>query len=717
MNECQIALTGNPNSGKTTAFNGLTGANQYVGNWPGVTVERKEGKWKQKKNVLIQDLPGIYSLSPYTPEEVIARDFLLEQQPEAILNIVDATNLERNLYLTTQLIETGIPVVVCLNMMDIVEKSGKQINFQKLAYSLGTKVVGISAVKKRNLDEAVEKTLQQVESAEEINYPQYDKRLEAALNEITGVLGTTVSKKQARFYSVKLFERDPQIQKTLRLNSEQQKEIEEIIKITEKIFNDDSETIVINERYDFIARLTALCVIEEDELKLKLSDKIDQIVTNRWLALPIFALVMWLVYYLAIQTIGTLGTDWVNEELFGSIIPNTVQSWLDNWQVAGWMQSLILDGILAGVGAVLGFLPQLAVLFLCLGFLEDCGYMARIAFVMDRMFRKFGLSGKSFIPMLIATGCGVPGVMASRTIENEKDRHMTIMVTTFMPCSAKLPIIALIAGAFFPNSSWVSPSAYFLGIGAIILSGIGLKKTKIFAGDPAPFIMELPAYHLPQLKNVIRYSYDRSKAFAKKAGTIIFVSSIIIWFTSTYTFTLQEAEGDQSILAAAGRLIAPIFAPLGWGNWQGAVATITGLVAKENVIGTFGILFGHVEEVSENGQEYWQALQSAFTPVAAYSFLTFNLLCAPCFAAIGAIRRELPDLKWLAGAIGYQCGLAYVVSFIIYQVGHVIFENGTLGFGTSLAIILIFTGIYLLIRKPKNLGKTPVGVLPITEKG
>lgn len=714
---CRIALAGNPNSGKTTAFNSLTGSNQHVGNWPGVTVERKEGKWKSDKEVLLQDLPGIYSLSPYTPEEVIARDYLLEQQPDVILNIIDATNLERNLYLTTQLIETGLPVVLALNMMDIVEKSGKKINFEKLAYSLDTDVIGISAIKKRNLEESIEKSVQHIEkNAKETSCPQYDKRLEAAITEIIEVIGDAVPKKQARFYSLKLFERDPKIEEKLTLSASQKAEIEEIIKITEKIFGEDSETIVINERYEFISKLIALCAIEEDEISLKLSDKIDRVVTNRWLALPIFAFVMWLVYYLSIQTIGVMATDWVNEELFGVLIPETAHSLMDSWQVAGWMQSLVLDGIIAGVGAVLGFLPQIAVLFLCLGFLEDCGYMARIAFVMDRMFRKFGLSGKSFIPMLIATGCGVPGVMASRTIENENDRHMTIMVTTFMPCSAKLPIIALIAGAFFPNSSWVSPSAYFLGIGAIVLSGIALKKTKIFSGDPAPFIMELPTYHMPHLKSVLRYSYDRSKAFAKKAGTIIFVSSIIIWFTSTHAITMQEVEGGESMLAGLGRIIAPLFTPLGWRNWQGAVATITGLVAKENVIGTFGILFGHLEEVSENGQEYWTVLQSAFTPVAAYSFLAFNLLCAPCFAAIGAIRREMPDFKWLAGAIIYQCGLAYVVSFIIYQFGHIIFEQGTIGIGAILAAGLVLGILYLLIRKPKTADKE-LTTIPVVERG
>lgn len=702
MKEQHIALAGNPNSGKTTAFNALTGANQYVGNWPGVTVERKEGKLKRDKQITIQDLPGIYSLSPYTPEEVVSRDYLLNDSPNSIINIVDATNLERNLYLTTQLMETGIPVVVGLNMMDILNKTNKKINIDKLSYGLGVDVLGISALKNQGLDELVKKSVKVAEFfPPECNYPMYDNRLEAALNEISDILSDCVPIKQARWYTIKLFERDTRVNSELALSSLQKKEIEEIIKITEKIFADDSESIVINERYEFITRLTALCAIEKDVITFSTSDKIDRVVTNRWLALPIFAVMMWLVYYLSIQTVGTMGTDWINDELFGNLVPTTVEGVLNSWSVAPWLQSLILDGIISGVGAVLGFLPQLVVLFLCLGFLEDCGYMARIAFVMDRLFRKFGLSGKSFIPMLIATGCGVPGVMASRTIENEKDRKMTIIVTTFMPCSAKLPIIALIAGAFFPKSSWVSPSAYFIGIAAIVLSGIALKKTHLFSGDPAPFIMELPAYHLPQLRGVVRHAYDRSKSFVKKAGTIIFVMSIIIWFTSTYTFSLQEAVGNNSILAEIGQVIAPVFAPLGWGTWQGTVATITGLVAKENVIGTFGILFGRLAEVSDDGVEVWSALRGAFTPVAAYSFLVFNLLCAPCFAAIGAIRREMGDWKWTLGAIGYQCGLAYAVSFIIYQFGHVLFEHSQVGLGVIIAALLVFVMGYYLVRKPK----------------
>jgi ferrous iron transport protein B len=683
----------------------LTGTNQFVGNWPGVTVERKEGIYKKDSEVIIDDLPGIYSLSPYSPEEVVARDYLLSGTPDAIVNIIDGTNLERNLYLTTQLIETGIPVVVAVNMMDVIKKSGKQINLEKLAYALGVPVVGVSALKNWGLDKAINEALHLIKKGtEEITFPHYDNRLEAALNEIEEVLGSTAPVKYSRWYSVKLFERDERAKEDLDLSSIQQKEVIEIIKITEKIFGEDAESLVINERYNFITHLKTLCVVDEDQFKLSISDKIDHIVTNRFLALPIFALVMWLIYYIAIQTIGAMGTDWVNDNLFGDIVPNAVSGMLQSWNVAEWMQQLILNGILAGVGAVLGFLPQLMVLFLCLALLEDCGYMSRIAFVMDRIFRKFGLSGKSFIPMLIATGCGVPGVMASRTIENEKDRRMTAMLTTFMPCSAKLPIIALIAGAFFPNSSWVAPSAYFVGMGAIVLSGIALKKTKLFSGDPAPFIMELPLYHMPRIGNTLRYTYDHSKAFVKRAGTIIFVSSIVIWFISSYNFSLQSVNENDSILAALGGVIAPLFAPLGWGDWRGAVAAITGLVAKENVIGTFGILYRHAE-VAENGVEIWKSLQGAYTPVAGYSFLVFNLLCAPCFAAIGAIHREMGDIKWTWRAIGYQCGLAYAVSFIVYQFGHVIFENGEIGIGLILAAIVLLGMIYFVVRKP--IKKTP----------
>ncbi|MDR0921805.1 MAG: ferrous iron transport protein B [Lactobacillales bacterium] len=701
MTKIEIALAGNPNSGKTSTFNSLTGSNQFVGNWPGVTVERKSGFLKKNKNVELHDLPGIYSMSPYTPEEIVARDYLLVQRPNVILDVVDATNLERNLYLTTQLMETGIPVVIALNMIDILEKQKRTLNIEKLSYGLGIPVIATSALKGRGLNQAVTKAIKVAQDYEsEPQYPTYDNRLEAALAEMLDVLGSTVPTRQARWFAIKLFERDEQVLQTLDLSSLQKKEIEEIIKITEKVFNDDAESIVVNQRYEFITQLVALCSSEKQEIRFTISDKIDRIVTNRFLALPIFALVMWLVYYVSIQTVGTMGTDWVNDELFGSLIPDTVSHWLEVWQVAPWMQSLILDGIIAGCGAVLGFLPQIAVLFLCLGILEDCGYMSRVAFVMDRLFRKFGLSGKSFIPMLIATGCGVPGVMASRTIENEKDRKITIMVTTFMPCSAKLPIIALIAGAFFPHSSWVAPSAYLVGISAIILSGIALKKTKLFAGDTSPFIMELPSYHMPGWKNVFRYSFERSKSFAKKAGTIIFVMNIVIWFLSSYSFTLQAVETNDSILAHLGRAVAPIFAPLGWGNWQGTVATITGLVAKETVVGTFGVLFKGLDEVSENGSEVWGSLQATFTAVSAYSFLVFNLLCAPCFAAIGAIHREMNDIKWTVMAISYQCGLAYLVSFVIYQFGSVLVEGRHLNIGTGLAAFVVLFILYAIFKKP-----------------
>lgn len=557
-----------------------------------------------------------------------------------IVNIVDAMNLERNLYLTSQLLDLGIPVIVGLNMMDVVKKDGRKINSEKLSYGLGVPVVPISVLKREGLGKITEMIIQA--TYKKLPTPlscTYDDRLEAALHEIEDVLDKSVPVFK-RWYAIKLFERDPEIPKGLKISAKQLKEVEQLIRLTEKIFDEDSETIIINERYEWLTQLTALCVVTKDSFQLSISDKIDRIVTNRWFALPIFAFVMWFVYYLAIQTIWTIGTDWVNDTLFGGWLPNHIEQLLVEWQVADWMQQLILNGIIAGVGAVLGFLPQLIVLFLCLSFLEDCGYMARIAFVMDRLFRKFGLSGKSFIPMLIATGCGVPGVMASRTIENEQDRRLTIMVTTFMPCSAKLPIIALITGAFFPHASWVAPSAYFLGMTSIVISGIMLKKTKLFAGDTSPFIMELPTYHLPQWSIILRQTYDRSKSFVKKAGTIIFVSSILIWFTSSYNFIGQAVPESQSILASFGRVIAPIFQPLGWGNWQGTVATITGLIAKENIIGTFGILFGH-KEVSENGQEIWLALQNTYTSAAAYSFLAFNLLCAPCFAAIGAIHREM----------------------------------------------------------------------------
>lgn len=702
MTKKYIALVGNPNSGKTSLFNELTGSNQSVGNWPGVTVEKKEGRLKRNADIVLQDLPGIYSLSPYTPEEVVARDYLLDGSPSGILNIIDASNLERNLYLTTQLLELGIPTILSLNMMDVVEKKGIRLNEEKLSYSLGIPVVKMSVIKKEGLTEALTEIDKLLVHPRVPKYPLYDGRLEVALNEISGLLPATIPFEQKRWYSIKLFEKDETISNLAILSEDVQKEVDEIILMTESILGDDSESIIINERYNYISQVVSLCCVKETDYKLSMSDKIDKIVTNRWLALPIFAFVMWLVYYLSIQTVGTMGTDWINDVLFGEIIPDNVTKILEWMSIAPWLQSLILDGIIAGVGAVLGFLPQLMVLFLCLSLLEDCGYMSRIAFVMDRFFRRFGLSGKSFIPMLISTGCGVPGVMACRTIENEKDRRMTIMTTTFMPCSAKLPIIGLIAGAFFPHSSWVAPSAYFVGIGSIVLSGIILKKTALFSGDTAPFIMELPDYHMPRFGNSFRQMLERSKSFVKKAGTIIFASSVIIWFLQSFNFRGQMVETDQSILAFLGQSVAFIFAPLGWGDWRTTVATVTGLVAKENVVGTFGILYGHMQEVSETGKEYWPLLSASLTPVAGYSFLLFNLLCAPCFAAIGAIRREMNDWRWTVLAISYQCLLAYIVSFVVYQFGHFLFESGTFGVGQFIASILVIVIVFLLIRKPRK---------------
>lgn len=702
MTKKQMALVGNPNSGKTSLFNELTGSNQSVGNWPGVTVEKKEGKLKKNTDIVLQDLPGIYSLSPYTPEEVVARDYLLEGNPSGMLNIVDASNLERNLYLTTQLLELGIPMILSLNMMDVVEKKGIRLNEEKLSYSLGVPVVKMSVARKEGLTHALVEIDKLFVYGRIPDFPLYDNRLEVALSEISELLPESIPIHQKRWYSIKLFERDQTVCSRNIMPDNVKKEIEDIISMTEEIIGDDSESIIINERYNYISQVVSLCCVKETDYKLSMSDRIDKIVTNRWLALPIFAFVMWLVYYLSIQTIGTIGTDWVNDVLFGEIVPDNVTKLMEMLAIAPWLQSLVLDGIIAGVGAVLGFLPQLMVLFLCLSLLEDCGYMSRIAFVMDRFFRRFGLSGKSFIPMLISTGCGVPGVMACRTIENEKDRRMTIMTTTFMPCSAKLPIIGLIAGAFFPHSSWVAPSAYFVGIGSIVLSGIILKKTALFSGDTAPFIMELPDYHMPRFKNSFRQMIERSKSFVKKAGTVIFASSVMIWLLSSFNFRGQMVETDQSILASLGQTISFIFVPLGWGNWRTTVATITGLIAKENVVGTFGILYSHLQEVSETGKEYWPLLSASLTPVAGYSFLLFNLLCAPCFAAIGAIRREMNDWRWTTLAISYQCLLAYVVSLVVYQFGHFLFEGGTFGVGQIVACILVIGMMVLLTKKPRK---------------
>ncbi|MCJ0595324.1 ferrous iron transport protein B [Enterococcus cecorum] len=713
----QIALVGNPNSGKTSTFNVLTGSNQSIGNWPGVTVERKSGLLKQNKNICIQDLPGIYSLSSYSPEEVVARDYLYTNDASGIINIIDTSNLERNLYLTLQLMEFGLPMILGLNMMDIVKKSGQKLNIDKLSYALGLPAVAMSALKKQGMKELTKACEKMIANPQIGNTVTYDDRLEAALNEIATIIEGKVSKQHLRFVTIKLFERDELVNARLTLTPAEQKEIAEIIEITEKIFDDTAEAIIINERYEAISRITALCLVKHTSFELSFSDKIDRVVTNRFLALPIFAFVMWAVYYLSIQTVGTMGTDWINEVLFGQWVPDLTTKILESWQVAPWMQGLIVDGIIAGVGAVLGFLPQLLVLFFCLAILEDCGYMARIAFVMDRMLRRFGLSGKSFIPILVSTGCGVPGVMATRTIESEKDRRLTIMVTTFMPCSAKLPIIGLVAGAFFPHHSWVAPSAYFVSIISIILSAISLKKTKLFSGEASPFIMELPPYHFPQMKNVFLQMMQRGHSFVKKAGTIIFATSVLIWFTMNFNFRLQMVAANQSILASFGHLLAPLFIPLGWGNWQGAVASMTGLIAKENVINTFGILYKNASEVSETGKEFWQAMHLDFTAVSAYAFLTFNLLCAPCFAAIGAIHREMASVKWTWLAILYQCGFAYVISMMIYQFGHLFFEGGSLNVWTGLSLMAVAYFVYLLIFKSTYQNKLNLPKEMVVHKG
>ncbi len=713
----QIALVGNPNSGKTSTFNVLTGSNQSIGNWPGVTVERKSGLLKQNKNICIQDLPGIYSLSSYSPEEVVARDYLYTNDASGIINIIDTSNLERNLYLTLQLMEFGLPMILGLNMMDIVKKSGQKLNIDKLSYALGLPAVAMSALKKQGMKELTKACEKMIVNPKIGNTVTYDDRLEAAFNEIATIIEGKVSKQHLRFVTIKLFERDELVNARLTLTPAEQKEIAEIIEITEKIFDDTAEAIIINERYEAISRITALCLVKHTSFELSFSDKIDRVVTNRFLALPIFAFVMWAVYYLSIQTVGTMGTDWINDVLFGQWVPDLTTKILESWQVAPWMQGLIVDGIIAGVGAVLGFLPQLLVLFFCLAILEDCGYMARIAFVMDRMLRRFGLSGKSFIPILVSTGCGVPGVMATRTIESEKDRRLTIMVTTFMPCSAKLPIIGLVAGAFFPHHSWVAPSAYFVSIISIILSAISLKKTKLFSGEATPFIMELPPYHFPQMKNVFLQMMQRGHSFVKKAGTIIFATSVLIWFTMNFNFRLQMVAANQSILASFGHLLAPLFIPLGWGNWQGAVASMTGLIAKENVINTFGILYKNASEVSETGKEFWQAMHLDFTAVSAYAFLTFNLLCAPCFAAIGAIHREMASVKWTWLAILYQCGFAYVISMMIYQFGHLFFEGGSLNVWTCLSLMAAAYFVYLLIFKSTYQNKLNLAKEMVVHKG
>ena len=799
--EIRIALAGNPNSGKTTLFNALTGSNQFVGNWPGVTVEKKEGKLKKHSDVKIVDLPGIYSLSPYTLEEVVARNFLLEERPDAILNIVDGTNLERNLYLTTQLTELGIPVVVAVNMMDVVQKNGDRINIEALSTALGCKVVEISALKGTGVKEAAEAAVEAAKGAVTVPQHSFSGAVEHALAHIEEAAVHDLPAEQQRWYAIKIFERDEKVLEKLKLPADVAAHIEQDIQDAEKELDDDAESIITNERYVYIASVIKSCYQKKSKAKLTTSDKIDRVVTNRWLALPIFAVVMIIVYYVSVTTVGTWATDWANDGVFddgwhlwggaayeqaaedyvipgaeteafleaaaeagavdeaasseeetvlipeiaqnvtatavlyddeGNVtdeipvdyatyleasqveepdpadygvwvpgIPVLVESGLTAINCADWLQGLILDGIVGGVGAVLGFVPQMLVLFIFLAFLESCGYMARVAFVMDRIFRKFGLSGKSFIPMLIGTGCGVPGIMASRTIENERDRRMTIMTTTFIPCGAKLPIIALIAGALFDGAWWVSPSAYFIGVAAIIVSGIMLKKTKLFSGDPAPFVMELPAYHWPTVGNVLRSMWERAWSFIKKAGTVILLSSIVLWFLQAFgvengSFGMVE-DLNNSVLAVIGSGIAWIFAPLGWGNWQSAVATITGLIAKENVVGTFGVLFGGFDEVAENGWQIWANMRQVYTPLSAYSFLIFNLLCAPCFAAMGAIKREMNNGKWTAFAIAYQCVFAYAISLIVYQLGMLFTGQGNV-IGAIAAFILLGLICFMLFR-------------------
>ena len=796
--QIKIALAGNPNSGKTTLFNALTGSNQFVGNWPGVTVEKKEGKLKKHDDVTIMDLPGIYSLSPYTLEEVVARNYLIDQRPDAILNIIDGTNLERNLYLTTQLTELGIPVVIAINMMDVVRKNGDKINVQELSRELGCQIVEISALKGEGVMEAAEAAVAAAKSTKTVPMHTFSGPVEHAIAHIEEAAVHNLPEEQQRWYAIKIFERDDKVLDKLHIDPSVMAHIEEDIKAAEKELDDDAESIITNERYVYIAEIIKACYKKKNAGQLSASDKIDRIVTNRWLGLPIFALVMFLVYYISMVTVGSAATDWANDGLFGdgwhllgigsgeynevadaygeaSLVVDGYEAYIEEhgalaadgtftydvedeetlavttetatladyekakatldeigdepdpadygvWvpgvpvlvgnalEAAGaseWLSGLILDGIVAGVGAVLGFVPQMLVLFLLLAFLEACGYMARIAFVLDRIFRKFGLSGKSFIPMLIGTGCGIPGVMASRTIENERDRRMTIMTTTFIPCGAKVPFIAMIAGAIFGGSAWVSTSAYFIGMAAIVISGIMLKKTKMFAGEPAPFVMELPAYHWPTLGNVLRSMWERGWSFIKKAGTIILLSTIFVWFTSYFGWVdgqfqmLSDDQIDCSILAAIGGAIDWIFAPLGWGNWQAVVASITGLVAKENIVGTLGVLYG-----GGDGSVY-DAMAAAFTAITAYSFLVFNLLCAPCFAAIGAIKREMNSAKWTWFAIGYQCGFAYVIALMINQFGN-LFTGSANILGVIVSVILLAGIIYMLCKPYKEATKLAV---------
>jgi len=702
-----IALAGNPNCGKTTMFNDLTGSSQYVGNWPGVTVEKKEGRLKGHKDVVIQDLPGIYSLSPYTLEEVVARGYLVKEKPDAIINIVDGTNIERNLYLTTQLIELGIPVVIAVNMIDIVRKNGDKIDLEKLAGELGCTVMETSALKGEGSVAAAEKAIEIAKTAKLGEAPHvFTGSVEHAIAHIEESITDRIGAQSLRWYAIKLFERDEKVLQELALDKALVQHLETHIADCEKELDDDAESIITNQRYAYISKVVDRCVKKKAaKHSMTISDKIDRIVTNRILALPIFALVMFVVYYISIGTVGSWMTDWTNDVLFGDWVTNGLSSLFTAWNVAPWMSGLVIDGIVGGVGAVLGFVPQMLVLFLMLSLLEDVGYMARIAFIMDRIFRKFGLSGKSFIPMLVGSGCGVPGIMASRTIENDRDRKMTIMTTCFIPCGAKMPIIGLFAGALFGGSGLIATSAYFIGVAAIIISGIMLKKMRAFAGEPAPFVMELPAYHTPSATNVLRATWERGWSFIKRAGTVILASSIILWFLQAFgfeggAFGMVE-DNNSSLLASIGALVAPIFAPLGFGNWKAAVATFTGLIAKENVVSTFGVLYHFGGELSENGDEIWRNIAADYTSLTAYSFMLFNLLCAPCFAAMGAIKREMNNAKWTFAAIGYVTVFAYSTSLIVFQLGGLFTGEAAFGIGTIVALVLVAVLVYLLVRPNK----------------
>ncbi|MDU3520109.1 MAG: ferrous iron transport protein B [Clostridium saudiense] len=689
----KIGLAGNPNCGKTTMFNNLTGAKQYVGNWPGVTVEKKVGKLKGYNDVEIVDLPGVYSLSPYTLEEVVTRNFMIDDKPDAIINIIDASNIERNLYLTTQILELGIPTVIALNMIDVVEKRGDIINLDKISQILGCPVIKTSALKGTGTKDVALKAIEIAKNKTSNNFNMnFSQEVKSALNEIKALISSEKLKKSDindNWMAIKLFERDSNLLEKVTISNEVNNKIENIISKCEKEFDDDAEGIITAERYEFIGSIVSKIIKKKDNSKHTISDKIDKVVTNRILALPIFALIMWGVYYISVSSLGAILTDWTNDTLFGEIIGENVAAFLENIGTAPWLQGLINDGIIGGVGAVLGFVPQIMLLFFLLAILEDCGYMARIAFIMDRIFRKFGLSGKSFIPVLISSGCGVPGIMATRTMENDKDRRITIMLTTFIPCGAKLPIIALFAGAIFGGASWVAPSIYFLGIFMIIICGIILNKTKVFKGEPAPFVMELPQYHIPSFKGVILHMWDRAKAFIVKAGTIIFVACAVIWFTSSFSWTLQMVDAQDSILASIGKVIAPIFAPLGFGNWQSAVSTLTGFVAKENVVGTFGVLFG-IAEAAEDTPVLLTQIGSMFTAASGLAFIAFNMLNAPCFAAIGAIRREMGSWKWMWITIGFQTLTAYIVALMINQIGSFILGTGSLIGAIGSVLIAVF---------------------------